>query len=498
MSKYQTIAVTFTSLWIIGQATAESNLPNPLLRPLRGVNSLFGGGNFYPDASDTQFQVLQNLGAGQCRLVFDNFYQDGKATPNVLDGVVWNAYKHGVIPMILFEHYVDVHGDFGGKQKWFDIGKAFATRFRPNGEFWKMKGVEGVGIKVYSAINEPDLQPGLNKEHYVEALQGLGEGVHSVDKSLQVHPGGFMSANAHKDWTLDGFAPLLAPLWNQGILDGVDLHTYYDVEYAKIQGMYGSSAQANFDSVKVHNGITADLKFYATEFNFKNRLISENQAAKGLLTGIWDNLGVVKNDGHTPATVYAFVWNLFNGNDDPVYGLAMQSGVNLTARAKVVNKVLEISKDMVWIWLDPKGTGVYILGGKGRKLWVWQNLKKWSSQPGSEFLLNGIPKGTTKIEVIGWDGTRQTLNPNGSASLKVTNLVSEETYMFYATGFTEDLTMSIIIAPSARAIRKPRSLSIQQDNLLRWTISSDISIDALGRLPQKSLSIAPKETARLP
>ncbi len=497
MIKYRTFGVTFASLCIIGQAIAQSTAPTPLLRPVR-VNTLFGGGNFYPDARNTQFQVLQKLGAGQCRLTFDNFYQNGKATPNMLDDVVWNSYQHGVIPMILFEHYVQVHGDFGGKQKWFDIGKAFATRFRPNGEFWKMKGVAGVGITVYSACNEPDLQPGLNKAHYVEALKGLGEGVHSVDKSLQVHPGGFMSANAHKDWTLDGFAPLLAPLWNQGILDGIDLHTYYDVEYAQMHGMYASSAQANFDSIKAHNGITADLKFYTTEFNFKNRLINEDQAAKGLLTGIWDNIGVVKKDGHTPATVYAFIWNLFNGTDDSEYGLAMQPGVYPTARAKVVNQVLQISKDMVWISLDPKGTGVYILGGKGRKLWVWQNLKEWTSRPGIEFVLNAIPRGTTKVEVIGWNGVRQTLYPNGATTLKVTNLVPEETYMFYATGFTEDLTSLIQLAPAARIPRSARSLSIQADNLLRWTISSDISIDALGRFPQNSLLIKPNETARLP
>ncbi|MDQ3000420.1 MAG: hypothetical protein M3Y08_04035, partial [Fibrobacterota bacterium] len=82
MFKYRTFAVTFASLWTIGQAIAQSTAPNPLLRPVRGVNTLFGGGNFYPDAGGTQFQVLQQLGAGQCRLTFDRFYQDGKATPN--------------------------------------------------------------------------------------------------------------------------------------------------------------------------------------------------------------------------------------------------------------------------------------------------------------------------------------------------------------------------------------------------------------------------------
>ncbi len=498
MFKYRILAVAFSSLWIIGQATAQTTAPNPLLQPFRGVNAKFGGGNFYLHTRGSQFQILQSLGAGTCRISFDNYYQNGKAVPDVLDGVVWEAYQYGIIPMILFEHYVDRHGDFGGKQKWIDIGKAFATRFRPNGEFWKLKGVTGVGITVYSACNEPELQVGLIKAHYVEALQGLGEGVHSVDKSLQVHPGGFMSANANKDWTLRGFAPLLAPLWNQGILDGIDLHTYYDAEYAQIYGMYASSAQANFDSIKSQNGITVDLNFYATEFNYKTRIINENQAAKGLLTGIWDNLGVVKKDGHTPATVYALVWNLFYGAEDTEFGLAMQPGVFPTARAKVVSKALELSRDMVWLHLDPKGSGVYILVGKGRKLWVWQNLKGWTSQPGGEFVLNALPNGTTKVEVFGWNGIRQTLNPNGATTLKVTNLVPEETYMFYATGFTEDSTMSIHLAPTVGKTRMSKGYSIQADNLLRWHISSDISIDALGRFPQKSLLLKYKEIDRLP
>lgn len=217
-----------------------------------------------------------------------------------------------------------------------------------------------------------------------------------------------------------------------------------------------------------------------------------------MLTGIWDNLGVVKNDGHTPATVYALVWNLFYGAEDTEFGLAMQPGVFPTARAKAVNKALELSRDMVWISLDPKGNGVYILGGKGRKLWVWQNLKGWTSQPGVEFVVNAIPKGTTKVEVFGWNGLRQTLNPNGATTLKVSGLLPEESYMFYATGFTEDLTNSLQIKPALRSTRTPRVLSLQADNLLRWPIGSDLSIDALGRLPQKSLLIISKETSRLP
>ena len=65
---------------------------------------------------------------------------------------------------------------------------------------------------------------------YASALAGLSAGVKSVQPDGKVMPGGFASVNAFGDCTLRGLATHLEPLWANGTLDGLDLHTYYDIQ----------------------------------------------------------------------------------------------------------------------------------------------------------------------------------------------------------------------------------------------------------------------------
>lgn len=43
-----------------------------------------------------------------------------------------------------------------------------------------------------------------------------------------------MRANAASDYQLCGLGPLLAPLYNSGVLDALDLHTYFDVNVGSV------------------------------------------------------------------------------------------------------------------------------------------------------------------------------------------------------------------------------------------------------------------------
>jgi len=264
-------------------------------------------------------------------------------------------------------------------------------------------GISGFGVSAYTAFNEPE-GTGLDTTLYHNALEGLADGVHSVSSSLKVNPGGFKNANAASDFTLGGYGTAVADLWNNGKLDGVDLHTYYDYVYAPIEGSYSFSANSNFRSVKITCGITADINFYTTEFNYKayngawstgvQALVTQTFAAQGYLTGIWDNLGTVKTDKKTSATQFAFTWNLFNTEaSDPSYGLAVAEGppFSPTPRASVLQLVGKLTQGMSFNSLDPWGTGVYLLSRQsdGAKLWVFQNRAKWSSIAGTSFLVEG-------------------------------------------------------------------------------------------------------------
>ena len=403
----------------------------------RDPGSMFGGGNFTNGRTDydLQYAALRAFGGSVIRMNLYPFwyYRNGSPSPEVVDDAVLQAYSYGVTPLLLFEYYgsyAEAGELLGGYEKWYDIGRAFAVRFGPNSEWLLSNGVENWGISVYAAMNEPDGERSIPKDEYRAALEGLADGVHSVDSSLRVIPGGFMAANARRDYTLAGYGLAIADLLNEGKLHGIDLHTYYDVQYAPMSSTYDFSAQSNFDSVKRACGITRDISFYTTEFNFKQRVISEEAAARGLLTGIWDNLGVVKNDGSTPATQYALAWNLFRENYEQFGLIETLDPLVLNARGRVLQTVLQLTEGMAFEYLDPRGGGEYLLSGNGKLMWVWQNRVAWSSKRTRSYTVTGIPEGVTEIEVYNYEGLMRVVTTDGDESYRISDLPLEQTYMF--------------------------------------------------------------------
>ena len=105
------------------------------------------------------------------------------------------------------------------------------------------------------------------------------------------HPPSYLTKPSNlvwmQDYSLCGFGPLIAPLLQNGrpiessfcsqlmlapgTLDGLDLHTYYNVIYAPMSGTYSRSAQYNFQHVLEKNNVTRPVSFYSTEFNFNRR-----------------------------------------------------------------------------------------------------------------------------------------------------------------------------------------------------------------------------------
>ena len=425
-----------------GQLNVELLEPRRLFSVDNGVGSIIGAGNFTNGdnsaATVSQFDALNTLGGKLARInLYPNYYyNDSTSTVNTsIDGTMLTASQKGITPIVLFEYYHGYSNPIGGYSKWFSIGQTYATRYSPGGTWGVANGVPNFGVKVFTAFNEPDHSNGIPKASYTTALQGLADGVHSVNASLKVLPGGFMRANAASDYTLNGYGPAIAPLLNNGTLAGIDLHTYMDVQYAPMAGTYQFSAQKNFDMVKGASGINADIEFYATEFNFKKRLVTEQDAAKGFFTSIWDHIGVVKNDGSTQATELAMPWNLFfTPAQDDQYGIAQQlSPWTGTSRGQTLQTVINKTAGMTMVSSDPLLKGEYVLNGNHKKMWVWQNRSAWTNQTGTSYTVNGIPTGVTAIEVYGWNGLRQTVTVSGQQSITVSSLPGDETYMFLAT-----------------------------------------------------------------
>lgn len=422
------------------------------------IPALMGSGNFTNGAATSvelsQYKALNWASTRACRFNAypDYYYLNSAALPANFDAAMQQAQIKGVTPIILFEHYGNDTRPVGDYSKWYAIGWQFANRFRPNSPWWIQQGKPNFGVTIYEAFNEPDALrlTDTNSAHWIdytlyhEALRGLADGVHAVDPTLKVIPGGFMAANAFNNYTLAGYGTAIADLLNDGThLDGIDLHTYYHSVFAPLIGTYQNSAQHDFDAVKTACGITRDISHYCTEHNYNRRISdgppptyeAESTTANRLLTGIWDVLGVVKNDG-TSATKVALGWNFFNTNvADDRYGICTQLDPWLpTARGKVYQMVGKLTQEMDFVSLDPKGTGVYVLSATGKKMWVWQRRPFWSSNATSTtFTASNIPSGVTRMEVYGWNGLRKAFPLSGQTIYPVTGLSSDETYMLLAT-----------------------------------------------------------------
>lgn len=278
-----------------------------------------GGGNFTTGGDEatarSQFAALRSAGVQAIRLsVYPYNYYDGKRPLHEkMEKQILEAYREGVKKITLqfefsgsYPKHHDAPNQLGDYDKWHSIGQVYAERFSPNSSWLKSQGISDWGVTIFAAFNEPDDEkpedsiPLTGPSSYYTSLKGLADGVHSINPMLAVIPGGFCQQCASSDFTLRGFGPALAPLWNDGTLDGIDLHTYNDIKYAPIVRADGSvifnfSPQAAFDAVKKACHITRDVNFYTTEYNFKSNEqgIDEPLAAKRLLTCIWANLGVI-------------------------------------------------------------------------------------------------------------------------------------------------------------------------------------------------------------
>src|SRR5271166_4980109 len=400
-----------------------------------------GGGNLVTHlrgAPATQlYQALRGVGARLARM---NSYGwrdlQRHPLPEDFDAAMQDAYRNGITPVILLEYegnyqYLTPSRPIGSYSDWLAAGHALARRFQPDGDWGREHGIAGWGVTVFTAINEPDVQVSIPHAAYRDALAGLADGVHSVNAALRVVPGGFATCNSHKDATLRGYGPAIAGLLDDGRLDGIDLHTYYNARWYPLTRGREFSAQWCFDQVKAAMGLRRDVNFYATEFNIaRDRDWSDAKAAARLfLTALWDNLGVVRADGSS-ATVLAFPWNLGDTlrSETPAYAMAAaENPWAPEARAVVLRTVLRLTGDMRFTALDPHHTGTYTLEGSEGQLLVWQNLPGWTDKPSPTWEVD-VPDWAGTAELWGWDGLRSTIAIRGRR-IVIRDLPQNETLM---------------------------------------------------------------------
>lgn len=445
-------AGAFAALFLVATALLGSGTPAVAQAAIAGgpgepgavtLRGRVGGGNLVthlPVAPETRqlYQALEGVGARLGRM--DSYgWRDLARRPTVhdFDAAMGEAHRNGITPVILLEYEgsyqtLDPPQPIGSYDDWYAAGRAYAQRFRPDGDWGRENGVHGFGVTVFTAINEPDVQATIPHAAYRDALAGLADGVHSVDRALRVVPGGFATCNSHGDATLRGYGPAIAPLLHDGRLDGIDLHTYYNARWFPLTRGREFSAQSCFDRVKAALGLTRDVNFYATEFNIAQveDWSDPRLAASLFLTGLWDHLGVVKSDRRTSATVLAFPWNLGDTPriDGPAYAMAeSENPWTPDPRAVVLQTVLRLAGDMRFTSLDPDHGGTYRLEGDDGILLVWQDRPGWTDRPGHIWTVD-LPDWASAAELWGFDGLRRVLPAHGGTN-SIEGLRDNETHM---------------------------------------------------------------------
>lgn len=431
-----TVAIVLATLFLGSQAFAvDATAQNSTLR------DRVGGGNIVTHLTGvptTQlYQALRGVGAKLGRM---NSYGwrdlERKPVPRNFDAAMLEAYRRGITPIILLEYdgsyqFLQPPQPVGSYDDWFAAGQAFARRFRPNGEWALENGIYGWGATVFTAINEPDVLANIPHDAYRDALAGLADGVHGIDATLRVVPGGFATCNSAADATLRGYGPAIAGLLEDGRLDGIDLHTYYNAKWYPLTRGREFSAQTCFDRVKAAMALKRDINFYATEFNVARDGAWEDPklAARLFLTAFWDQMAVVGADGQRPATVLALPWNLADTGriEGPGYAMAVSEAPwKPDSRAKVLRTVLALAGDMTFTALDTRA-GRFTLDSDSAQLMVWQNLPGWTETPGTVWEVQ-LPEWADRAELWGWDGKRRDIRVSGGKAV-ISGLAGNETYM---------------------------------------------------------------------
>lgn len=416
------------------------------------ITYLTGSGNFTngetTDEEIHQINALNFYGAKRTRVsLYPLYYYNvdtQKGNPSSIDSIMILLYQGGITPMILFEYY-GWYNALGSYDKWYEIGRSFAERWRPNSPYLLSKNITNWGISVYTAINEPDINSPYvprtiaeGAENYHDALEGLADGIHSIDTSLSAIPGGWASQNAFSWNDANGYATAIVDLINNGKLAGFDLHTYNDNTFAPIvdkqnEFYWRYCAQADFNEIQEEIGITRPIKFYATEFSYKaNTLgISEEESAKRQFTCIWNNIGAVKSDSSSHATEFALIWNLFKTvENDSVYGMCHQLYPYVpNLKGQTFKLVMDLGSGMNFTYLDPNNSGIYKLTDGEKDMWVWQNYYRWSNVEGTTFSID-LPVDASKVMLYNYSGLIDSVEVLGLQNYTFTQLPESETLVF--------------------------------------------------------------------
>jgi hypothetical protein len=290
-------------------------------------------------------------------------------------------------------------------------------------------------VQYFAMFNEPDMGDStLVPEQVAEALRQFASGLRSVDPSIRVLNGGL--ANFENEPKTQAFLRAYAPLFNDGTLYALNLHSYMNEQQVAAPSYNNRTPNANFPLRKSQAGITADVPYANGEWNMRGGVLTEEERAKRIFTLMWDHFGAMGAGGNNnPKTLFAGIYQLWGAAPSNSYVLANNQPRGTEAwspklRAQVVQRVLEQTKDAVFTDMSPLSVGRFVLEQPSvKKIWVQQNRTQWNSLGSRPSItVDHIPLEASHLEVWYWDGKSAVL-PDPGTSSAIEGLRPEETVM---------------------------------------------------------------------
>ena len=276
----------------------------------------------------------------------------GNLSPENFDAVINHAEAKGINTYLYLEYRSDLDGGSIYDFDWYKIGRTYAQHF-------------GDRVEAYGIINEPDhVVSGNSPQEVAFALEHFADGVHSVNSNYIVTSPGLGGTPMSIERT-DDFLEALAPLFNDGTLQVLNLHSYHDSKpkphYSSIDLGSDFAPSNNFERAKEVGGITKNIGFVAGEFNYRNWQGTDEDRGIGFLTTLWDQLSVVGNGGKddrvglfsAPYTItgsgvkQTSMADAFSFNSDGSYSWQPNE------KGQVLKETLTLTKGMDFIHTDP-------------------------------------------------------------------------------------------------------------------------------------------------
>ena len=382
---------------------------------------------------------------------------NGSLSPENFDGVVDYANSKDVNIYLYLEYRSDLDGGSIYDFDWYEVGRTYAQHF-------------GDRVEAYGIINEPDhVVSGNSPEQVAFAVEQFADGVHSVNSDYVVTSPGLGGTPMSIERT-DLFLKALGPLFNDDTLQVLNLHSYHDTKpnphYSSIDNSSDWAPTRNFERAKEVGGITDNIGYAAGEFNYRNWQGTDEDRGIGFLTTIWDQLSVVGNGGvNDRVGLFSAPFTITGSHptkqtsmaDSFTYDEEGNYSWQPNEKGLVLREVLKLTRGMNFIYTDPHNTGVNILKGNERKMWVWQYRDDFSNLTDDSVVrISGIPNDATGLAIYRWDSVADEpyalieLNGQTSVSFEASEILPVgQTYMIMANSDRDNGNVGLIAEASA-------------------------------------------------